>query len=167
MSLSEVKSKSTDVLKSNNKNNIDINKRADSSQIGKSVSEKKVNIDKRVNNVENMRKLGGSYKEVKKYSDGAHEVHHMPADCISPLNREDGPCIMMKTKDHRMTASCGNSKEAREYRDKQKDLISQGKFNEAAKMDIDDIHSKFGRQYDPGISQMKDYLKSLQSGGKI
>lgn len=112
--------------------------------------------------------IGGSYSDVKKTSNGEkHEVHHMPSDFASDLPRDDGPCIKMNKEDHRLTASYGNSKEAREYRDIQKRLIEEGKFREALQMDIDDIRDKFGDKYDEAIDQMLDYVDSLEKGGKI
>ena len=111
---------------------------------------------------------GGSYRDVKKGSDGkTEEVHHMPADCASDLSRDDGPCIKMDKQDHRQTASCGNSKEAREYQNKQKELISQGKFREALNMDVKDIQSKFGNKYDKAIGEMLKYVDKLEQEGKI
>mgnify|MGYP000006218688 CR=1 FL=1 len=113
-------------------------------------------------------KKGGSYRDVKKTSDGEiHEVHHMPADSASNLERDDGPAIKMEKEDHRQTASCGSSKEAREYREQQKELIEQGKFKEALQMDIDDIHDKFGDKYDDAINEMLDYVNELEQEGKI
>lgn len=113
-------------------------------------------------------KKGGSYRDVKKTSDGeTHEVHHMPADSVSNLERDDGPAIKMDKEDHRQTASCGSSKEAREYREKQKDLIEQGKFREALQMDIDDLHEKFSDKYDDAIAEMLDYIDQLEEEGKI
>ncbi len=113
-------------------------------------------------------KKGGSYKDIKKDSDGeTHEVHHMPADSASHLERDDGPAIRMEKEDHRQTASCGNSREAREYRAKQKELIDQGKFREALQMDIDDIHEKFGDKYDEAIAEMFEYVDKLEAEGKI
>ena len=88
-----------------------------------------------------------------------HEVHHMPADSVNGLERNDGPAIVMEKADHRQTASCGNSLEAREYRAKQKELIEQGKFDEAMQMDIDDIREKFGDKYDNAIAQMQEAAK--------
>lgn len=35
-----------------------------------------------------------------------YEVHHMPADSTSNLERGDGPAIKMEKEDHRQTASC-------------------------------------------------------------
>ena len=111
-------------------------------------------------------KNGGRYSDVKKYSDGeTHEVHHMPADSVSPLERDDGPAIKMEKEDHRQTASCGNAREAREYRAKQKELLEQGKLRDAVQMDIDDIHSKFGDKYDDAISEMLEYVNELEKGG--
>ncbi len=114
--------------------------------------------------VEKTEKKGGSYGELTKEGHGwnhepPEEVHHMPSDDSSPLERNDGPAIAMDREDHRQTASCGNSREAQEYRAKQAQLISEGKFEEAMQMDIDDIHEKFGSKYDEAIEEMKDYAK--------
>ena len=113
-------------------------------------------------------KTGGSYKEVYKPGEGdTKEVHHTPADSESPLERDDGPAIKMDKADHRMTASCGNSLEAREYRAKQKELIDSGKFREAVQMDIDDIRGKFGDKYDKAIGEMLNYVDKLEKEGMI
>jgi hypothetical protein len=112
-------------------------------------------------------KQGGSYSELKHVSKEGQEIHHMPADSISPLERNDGPAIIMDKDDHRKTASCGNSKEAQEYRARQAELIEQGKFEEAVRMDIDDLYDKFGDKYDQGIGEMKEYAKQLHEEGKI
>ena len=114
---------------------------------------------------------GGSYEDVKNYSqENKHEnveAHHMPADASSTLDRTEGPCIEMKKEDHRKTASCGNSIEAREYRAKQKELIDKGDFRGAIQMDIDDIRGKFGDKYDAQIKEMLEYVDKLEQGGKI
>ncbi len=73
----------------------------------------------------------------------------------------------MEKEDHRQTASCGSSREACEYRAKQRELVEQGEFRKAQKMDIDDIHSKFGSKYDEGIKEMLEYDKKLEKEGKI
>ena len=120
---------------------------------------------------ENKVKGGGSYREIKKYADGEkHEVHHVPAKSsyeLSSLSFEDGPAIKMEKADHRKTASCGNSREAREYCAKQKEYIDEGKFRDALQMDIDDIHEKFGDKYDKEISEMLEYVDTLEKEGKI
>ena len=108
-------------------------------------------------------KEGGSYRDIKKLCDGTtHEVHHMPAKSTSFLDEFDGPAIKMEKLDHQKTASWGNSLEAREYRELQKELIDNGKFKEAIKMDIDDITSKFGDKYDNAIKEMLEYVDKLE-----
>ena len=109
---------------------------------------------------------GGSYKELKKVSDSnKQEVHHMPAKSASFLNETDGPAIIMDSEDHKKTASYGPSLAAKLYREKQKELIIQGKFDDAVKMDIDDIRSKFGSKYDDAIAQMLSYIDKLKKEG--
>ncbi|HYO62033.1 MAG TPA: hypothetical protein VER08_00095 [Pyrinomonadaceae bacterium] len=103
-------------------------------------------------------KKGGAYKDVP--AKGG-EVHHTPADSISPLSRGAGPGFRMEKADHMKTASWGKSKSAQAYRAKQKKLIEEGKFREAVEMDIKDVRSKFGNKYDEGISQMLEYLKTI------
>ena len=61
------------------------------------------------------KKKGGSYGELKEEghgwnSDPPEEVHHMPSAEASPLERNDGPAIVMEREDHRETASCGYRK---------------------------------------------------------
>ena len=91
----------------------------------------------------------------------------MPSDSASHLERNEGPAIRMEKADHRETASCGSSREAREYRSIQKELIEQGNFKEAMQMDIDDIQEKFGDKYDVGIKQMCEYVDKLEMEGKL
>ena len=127
--------------------------------------------DSRPDNTES-KKTGGSYGELKSEgwgwnSEPPKEVHHMPSNESSPLETNDGPAIVMDQQDHRQTASCGNSRDAQEYRAKQKELIDQGKFDEALQMDIDDIHDKFGNKYDTQIKQMQDYIDVLKQNNKI
>ena len=73
----------------------------------------------------------------------------------------------MEKEDHRQTASCGNSREAREYRAQQQKLIEQGEFREALQMDIDDIRDKFGDKYDDAIAEMLKYVDKLEQEGKL
>lgn len=118
------------------------------------------------------RDCGGSYKDLKNEGWGwndnpPHEIHHMPADSASHLEREDGPAIAIDYTDHQQTASCGSSREAKEYRAMQKELIDNGDFRGALQMDIDDLHDKFGDKYDEAISQMLDYVDKLEQAGKI
>ncbi len=111
---------------------------------------------------------GGRFGDIFKEGEGDKiEVHHMPADSVTELSRNDGPAIRMDKADHRETASCGSSREAREYRECQKDLIDEGKFDEAVQMDIDDIREKFGGKYDDAINEMLAYIDELEEAGKI
>lgn len=114
---------------------------------------------------ENEHTEGGKYSDVPPSEN--KEKHHTPAHSVTELKFEDGPVIKMDKEDHKLTASCGNSKEAQEYRAKQKELVSEGKFREAVQMDIDDIHDKFGAKYDEGISQMLKYVDKLEQEHKI
>ena len=110
---------------------------------------------------------GGNYNELRKNPVDGTEVHHMPADCASKLERGDGPCIRMEAADHRKTASCGSTREARMYQAKQKELINAGKFREAVQMDIKDIRDKFGDKYDKPIEGMNKYIDKLEKEGMI
>jgi hypothetical protein len=101
---------------------------------------------------------GGSYSDVRAGNKGG-DVHHMPADSVSGLPREDGPAIWMETPDHAKTASFDNNPGARAYRARQKELISQGQMMEAIQMDIDDIRRQFGNKYNETINQMLEYAK--------
>jgi hypothetical protein len=101
-------------------------------------------------------KGGGRYRDLS--VDPTEERHHMPADSISPLSRDDGPAIRMKRTDHRQTASWGNSLAARAWRALQRLLIQQGRWDDAVQMDIDDVRGKFGSQYDQNILDMIDSL---------
>ena len=113
-------------------------------------------------------KKGGSYKDVIAPGEGSKkEVHHMPSNDSTDLSLGDGPAIKMDKEDHRQTASCGRSREADEYRQKQKELIESGKFREALQMDIDDIREKFGDKYDDAIAEMLEYVDELEKEGKI
>jgi hypothetical protein len=114
------------------------------------------------------RKEGGSYGELKSQNGReGKEIHHIPANESSPLKTNDGPAIEMGKSDHGKTASWGNSRDAREYSAKQKELIEQGKFNEAFQMDVDDIHEKFGDKYDKAIAESQEYINKLIQEGKI
>jgi hypothetical protein len=101
---------------------------------------------------------GGAYKDVP--ANGG-EVHHMPADSVSPYSKGKGPGVRMEKEDHMKTKSWGSSKKAKAYRTKQEELIKEGKFKEAQQMDIDDVQTKFGDKYDEGIKQMEEYTEEI------
>ncbi len=117
-------------------------------------------IESRGTEVEQPEVKGGSYRDVKKGSNGeTHQVHHMPAKEVNGLPPNDGPAIKMEKLDHKKTASWGASPDARKYRKEQEKYISEGNFKEAMQMDINDIHDKFGDKYDDAISQMISYAE--------
>ncbi|ENM5771362.1 hypothetical protein V4V48_003074 [Vibrio mimicus] len=102
---------------------------------------------------------GGAHGKVRGIP--GNESHHMPADSVSPLSKNKGPAISMDNMEHRQTASWGNSREAKAYRQQQKQLIEKGDFRGAQQMDINDVRSKFGNRYDDSIKQMQDYTNKL------
>jgi RHS repeat-associated protein len=102
---------------------------------------------------------GGPFRQVQQK--GMH-AHHTPAwDAIRGtqvgLTRDEAPAIAMEPQDHRRTSSFGSSNEAKRYRQKQRELIQQGRFREAMQMDIDDVRSRFGTKYDDAIDAMLRY----------
>lgn len=82
----------------------------------------------------------------------------MPAKSASPLPEADGPAIRMDPADHRRTASYGRGTAQDAYRARQRELIDQGRFDDAFLMDVDDIQSKFGDKYDQAILEAIDAL---------
>lgn len=112
---------------------------------------------------------GGSYGFLRNISAGnkSLEIHHMPANSVSPLSRWKGPCIIMHKEDHRKSSSYGNTAKAKKYRKWQEKLISEGKFFEAQKMDIKNITRKFGDKYQKSIHEKILYEKQLIKQGVI
>lgn len=105
--------------------------------------------------------LGGAYRQVRDTNQGG-QVHHIPANSISSLDKDDGPAILMTTPDHQRTGSWGRGVQQRAYRNQQKYLIdTQGwnGFKEAMQMDVADLHRNFGDKYDPGINQALAYVQ--------
>jgi hypothetical protein len=78
----------------------------------------------------------------------------MPPASVNGLPHDEGPAIWMETKDHARTASFDNNPGARAYRERQRQLVAQGRMREAIQMDIDDIRRLFGNKYDAAIEQM-------------
>ena len=106
---------------------------------------------------------GGRYADVKVHSNGTYtEVHETPSfDSTGAAKRQDGPSIKMAKEDHRKTASYGNSREAQQYRNKQKMYIEKGDYRSAIQMDIDDMRSKFDDKYDDAIAEMLEYAARI------
>ncbi|VVO56739.1 hemagglutinin repeat-containing protein [Pseudomonas fluorescens] len=108
--------------------------------------------------------LGGPHKETSKPVNDGLDSHHCPAQkCYkgAPISSRDGPAIKMDPEDHKKTASFGRSEEAKAYRDKQQELLEEGRLMDAIQMDINDIRSQFGNKYDEGIRQMLEYASKL------
>jgi filamentous hemagglutinin len=83
----------------------------------------------------------------------------MPARSVNGLPADEGPAIQMDPPDHQRTASHGSQGLAgAQFRAKQAELISKGRFGEAIQMEVDDIRSKFGSKYDAAIKEMIDSL---------
>ena len=94
---------------------------------------------------------------------GTYEINHMPAKdswlqlgLTNSLTEDAGPAIRMEYDDHRNFISTGSGKASAKWRAKQAGLISQGKFDEAMKMDIDEIRRVHGTKYDAAIKEMVD-----------
>jgi RHS repeat-associated protein len=103
--------------------------------------------------------LGGAHNVVRGLP--KRHSHHMPAAAASSLSYGKGPAISMSIADHKLTASFGPSRDAKAYREIQRQLIEKGKFREAQLMDIKDVQSLFGEKYNASIKQMLAYTTSL------
>ncbi|MFI8993386.1 RHS repeat-associated core domain-containing protein [Streptomyces sp. NPDC053542] len=113
---------------------------------------------------------GGWYGGMTPAREG-NEINHIPAKAAYKhlsdprLTPHMGPSIRMEKPDHRVVSSTGSTAEAKAWRQQQRDLIDAGRFDEAMKMDIDDIRELFGAKYDQHIADMVDSLpqnKALQ-----
>lgn len=71
-----------------------------------------------------------------------------------------GPAIRMDAEDHRDLTSTGSSHESEQWRAKQRALIDAGRWDQAMKMDIDEIRELYGDKYDTHIKDMVDSLKN-------
>jgi RHS repeat-associated protein len=103
---------------------------------------------------------GGSYRSVRDTPrrGGRGEVHHTPANSVSPRTHGSGPAIWMTKADHRMTASHGHQGiNGAAHRARQSALIQQGNWYRAIEMDVIDITQNIGHKYDRGIREMLDY----------
>ncbi|HWG24950.1 DUF6531 domain-containing protein [Actinospica sp.] len=94
---------------------------------------------------------------------GTYEINHVPAKdswmqlgLTNKLSESAGPSIRMEYADHRDFISTGSSQDSKDWRAAQARLISQGRFDKAMKMDIDEIRDQFGTKYDDAIRQMVD-----------
>jgi hypothetical protein len=78
---------------------------------------------------------------------------------VAGATRGNTPVIWMTRADHIQTASHGTrGASAAAYRAQQQALISQGRYLDAMKMDVDNIQLLFGPKYDGAIQQMGEYF---------
>ncbi|EKM99870.1 MULTISPECIES: hypothetical protein [unclassified Acidocella] len=115
---------------------------------------------------------GGAHGETKGPSKDGLDSHHTPAAQASKEGggpaRDDGPAIQMEPKDHRDTASYGGGAGPEAYREKQAELIKEGKLLDATKMDIEDVKkiaaaSGDPAKYDEALKEMQAYAECLQN----
>jgi hypothetical protein len=109
--------------------------------------------------------LGGTYGQVRANTVGG-EIHHLPADSVSPLSRAKGPAIWMEIPDHDDTKSNGSGKDAERWRQKQRDFIKAGQFTRAMQMDIQDALSIKNGIYGVSIQQMLKKFNNSKSKSK-
>jgi hypothetical protein len=127
--------------------------------------ENAANLSGEMQGPETVEDCGGPHSKTKTPPNDGKESHHTPAKDTykhTNLDKNDGPAIKMDPADHQKTASWGTSADAKAYRQKQKDLIDQGKFDEAIEMDVKDIKSKFPGKYDACLDQMLAYAKTIK-----
>ncbi|WP_051450137.1 RHS repeat-associated core domain-containing protein [Actinospica robiniae] len=101
-----------------------------------------------------------------------YEINHVPPqaaykgilDLGSGKRVPYGPAIRMEYDDHRKLKSTDPSLAGDAYRAKLRSLVQQGKFDEAMKMDLDDIRAKYPGKYDAAIDEM---IKSMKTNTKL
>ena len=119
------------------------------------------------NNIENftdsnkLTKKGGIYSDVRIKNKGG-EVHHLIADSVSEISRNDAPSILMTKSDHMQTKSWGNSNVSKSFREEQKKLVNQGKNREALAIGIKDVRSQFSSKYNKELLEAIDSTKNNQ-----
>ena len=110
---------------------------------------------------------GGSYKNMSaKTRRNFSQAHHIPPldsyDGLIPLSKGDGPSIWMHERDHLKTSSHGSGDKAKKYRQEQAELISQGRFMDAFRRDVQDLRAAgLYDKYKHAIEQAEIYAKGL------
>jgi hypothetical protein len=101
--------------------------------------------------------LGGAHKDLD-FDHSTQQRHHMP--CQAAGNKGgNGGAITMDIADHKKTASWDSVEGAAEYRNKQRELMNSGKFEEAFDMDAADIQKKFPNKYNEEINRLRQWYK--------
>lgn len=115
---------------------------------------------------------GGAHSKTSKPVNDGKDSHHMPADDVSPLSRNDGPAIQMDPGDHKATSSNGSSRDAVQYRQLLEQLLKEGKWRDAMAMEIKDIRQiakEIGdpKKYNEAMQEMLEYFKCLEKNGLL
>lgn len=115
---------------------------------------------------------GGAHSKTSKPVNDGKDSHHMPADDISPLARNDGPAIQMDPSDHRLTKSNGTQPGSAKYRAKLDALLQNGRWREAMLKEIGDIRRiqnliNSPGKYNEAMLEMLEYFKCLEANGLL
>ncbi|EKS4626894.1 hypothetical protein QB714_003647 [Salmonella enterica] len=105
---------------------------------------------------------GGAHSGTKKPANDGLDSHHLPADDVSPLSKNNGPAIQMEPRDHKVTGSNGSSHEAARYRMIIQELLDKGEWRKAMAIEIWDIKNNNKRKYNKAIQEMLLYYKCLE-----
>ncbi|MBR1863219.1 MAG: hypothetical protein IJ806_03935 [Ruminococcus sp.] len=104
------------------------------------------------------KKYGGSFKDVNATRGTDEVAHHMPQNKYDEsigIKRDDGPALLMKKEDHKMTRTFAGKGKATMRIDA--GLTSRQRLAQ----DIMDIKKNFGKKYNKGIRELLDYAKTL------
>src|SRR5262249_23455141 len=82
---------------------------------------------------------GGSYGGTAGTGKLYNQSHHQPADSASPLATSQGPAGQMLLGDHAETRSFGASREALDFQERIRQMISEGRWRDAMAEEIRDV----------------------------
>ena len=111
--------------------------------------------------------IGGRYDYVKYCTDGSvYDVHHIiSAEALKAtglLSYNTAPCIRMLKSDHKETKSYGHLNSSKIYRNRQIELIQQGRIKEVILEEINTIRLLFCSLYDREIKEMLTFVNKLE-----
>ena len=115
---------------------------------------------------------GGAHSKTKGPVNDGKDSHHMPADDVSPLARNDGPAIQMEPADHRLTKSNGSQPGSARYRARLDQLLKSGRWRDAMVkelLDIRRIQDLIGEpgKYNEAMLEMLEYFKCLEKNNLL
>jgi Domain of unknown function (DUF4150) len=115
---------------------------------------------------------GGAHSKTSKPTNDSLDSHHMPAKDSSPLKPNEGPAIQMDPKDHAKTSSNGQMSGSRQYREILEDMLENGKWREALKMEVSDVRrvaKEIGSpgKYNEAMLEMLEYFKCLEENNLL